>query len=418
MISETVPHELDVFSVNPYQLAIERYEDVHLTPINSYETNNHLEFQLNGHSNIMLSISEISLLASIKVVKGNNGPYMPTDLKQPYLCNNVLSSLFRSCSVFFNQVQVANTSDNFGLAEIISSSLNFSHTTTSSKLSNNGFFTAEDQKDLEEMFKNSKKIQLMTKLNICNTDKLLIPNVSLGIKLGFQQPDFYFVESEAGAKSKIVIDDIRLIVRRFILRDSYVLHMEQMLTEAKATYEWPFIQIVPTTIPAGQSSVSLTSVWNGIRPSFLLLAFLENETYTGSRETNPMKFKHFDLKQACFTVNNENCPKVPFEMNFSDEDQKYGHIFNSLYSALGLQNENVSTVVNRKSFLTDFFFLAKDITPFSTALSSLNDPLDNASIGFNLMFSKPLEKSITVLLFMLLPRKVEISDSRSISVIY
>lgn len=420
MIGEAVVHELDVFSSNSYQLAVERYEDMIYSPINTVDINGFVEFFIHGYPTAMKALNSIYLLATVQLVEADGKLITAAAENAPWLVNGTLMSLFKSGSMYLNNVQIANISDNFGQQEFISMSLNYSSHVASSKLANQGFFPNTEEQKLKDLFKASKQVELMGKINLGNCDKLVIPSVSIGIKLGFQSPDYYIIESaSAKVHAKVILNDIKLVVRHFIIRDPYLLHMEQMLSKGHpAIYEYSYVQTIATTLAANQSSVSLNSVYQGLRPSFLLLAFVDNETYCGTRTTDPMKYKHNNLKSACFIVNNETFPKTPYEMSFSDTEDKTARVFNALNSSLSIANENISTMVDKESFISNSFFIASDISNFSSALTSLSDPLENATIGFNLTFSKPPKKPLTALLFMLLPRKIEISAARNVNLVY
>lgn len=180
-IMELVPPELDLWSVNASQLAIERYEDIAISPINTVDTASLCEFFINGFTTSVKLLSEMYLVGTIQIVKKDGKNYSSADEIQPSFINGGLMSLFRAANLYFNQVLVANQTDNLGIVDYIQNCLNFSGPTISAKLSNQGFYTLDSADGLKTQLENSKKLQLMTRINMCNTEKVLIPNVSVGL---------------------------------------------------------------------------------------------------------------------------------------------------------------------------------------------------------------------------------------------
>lgn len=426
MMSESVPHELDVWNSNPFQLSVSEVEVYEASPINTVDSNNVVEFMINGFPDRMKFLAEIFLVASIQVVKSDGALYTSAETLQPSLSNGILTSLFKSCNVYFNNVLVSSMNDHYGIMEYIHFALNFSPAAAMSKLTGAGFFPADRLTERFDMMKDSKSVEIMSKLNIANTEKLLIPNVSLGIKLTFQNPDFYINEktettgeTATTSSSKLVIKDVKLCVKEAKISDNYLLYMEGMLAKNySANYEWRFGEIVSTTIPANQSSVTVNNLWNGIKPSIVMLAFMKNNQYIGDRSVDSMKFESYGLKSIYFTINNNQYPKMPFTIINSSSEQKFARVFNSLYSSLGSHHENNHVQVERKNFLTDYMFVALDVTSFSTGVSNLNDKLEVVNVGFGATFKEPLTQPLTALMYLYLPRKVEINSARTVHVVY
>lgn len=426
-VSEAVPPELDVFGSRPFQLAVERYDDVPLSPINTLDITSGVEFYSNGFATQLKSLSEIYLVGTIQLVHAATGATYGQNEQQPQLINNSFLSLFKSCSVYLNRTLVQSQSENFGIIEYINNCLNFSSHSAEAKLSNQGFYSPAQDKELTNQLNHSKQVQMMAKLNILNTDKLLLPHVSLGIKFEFQNPSFYLLEriaetdglKRAATATKVNLTDVKLYVRHFTIRAPYLLHIESMLSRKyNAIYEYQSFSVVNTTIPSGQSSFSNNSLWNGLKPSLLLLCFMRNKTFVGDINQDPFIFTHNGLSEVSFTVNNEQYPRDSYTVRTAVNETKYARLFASLYNSLGIASENTSTAVTRDSFIERHFFVVQDISGFSSALTTLKDGLEVVNIGFNATFSVGILAPLTALLFLLLPHKIEIDSSRTVSTIY
>jgi len=425
-MAEYVSPSLDLFSNNPYQLAITETEEEELSPLSTLDLQNSVEFLCHGYASKMKMLDEMYLSCTVQLTKADGSLYAETDALQGYLANGILTSLFKNCSVYFNQTLVYNVNQDFNFINFIQDSLNFSEQAVGNKLSNQGFFTNDQADKLKLHVKNSKVVELYSKLNLINCAKFLVPNCSLGLKLGFATSDFFIVEQSQTANdvtttssSKLIVKDIKLYVKHAVLRETYLLHLETSLAKGvNAVYEFKYPQIVTSTIPANQSSISVSNVFNGIRPCFVLAGFIPNKDYNGSRSSDPMKFSRHGLKSFNFILNGQRTPKKSYEFVINDQESKYARAFNSLYSSLGLAHENTSNLVNRDNFLTDYCFMCCDLTANGNGLSSLNDPLEMVTVGFDAAFDAPLANSLTAIIYVLLPRKVEVQAGRTVNVVY
>lgn len=422
-MGELITPALNFFTEDPVQIAIVGYDDLIVQPVNNVDIGAGIEFFVNGFNDSLKDLSEIHLMATIRLLKSAGDVYKSTE-PQPTLINGGLNSLFKTCSLFLNQVLVQEI-DNYSIISHINNTLNFSAETTQSRMSNQGFFAGSDEEGRLAQLNESKQLQMMTKINIFNSGKYLIPNVSMALKLDFNSPSFYIVEKPngvdgtGGTTSKIEITEVKLIVRHFALRAPFLLHIESALAKkVTAKYCYQYCHAVTCTIGAGASSYSNNSLWNGIRPSLMLLAFLKNSTFVGDPLTDPLIFTPHNLSDVKFTINNLDYPRGGLQFKHDAKESKYARIFHALHSSLGIHSENVSTNVTRDNFLTTNFFVVHDCSNFAQSLSTLREPLSLVNAGISVSFSQALASPLTCVLFMLLPRRVEIDGLRKVKVIY
>lgn len=427
MLQEMVPVNLDVFSSNPIVLAMSSFEDLQLSPVNSLDSSNTIEFFCNGFPEKMKMLNEIYITATMQLLKSDGSKYGKDDDPHGYLTNGILSSLFRSCNLYLNNTLVVGVNENYGIKDFIETSLNFSKSAVSTKLSNQGFYADDDLDSLKNRVKGSKTIELMTKINMINCDKLLLPNVSIGIKLGMNSPDFFINEMSKTASdgsitkssSKLLISEMKIYIRHVTIREPYLIELETKLMQGYlACYEFQHASCISQTIAPGQSSVSVLNMLCGLKPSLLLLTFLKNSQYVGHRDENSLIFSHNNLKSVSFTIDSESCPKIPFELVSNDDEEKYARLFHALHSSLGVANENISSLVNRSNFLTNYFYVLQDISSFGLALSGLSQELKLSTIGFKATFHEALKTSLTAILYVIVPRKIEINSSKTVNIVY
>lgn len=412
---------------NPVQLAIEATEDHSLLPLCGFDgTANVVEFISHASDTKMKLLHHVYLEAKVQIVDKKTGLKVAADMPYGYLCNGGLTSMIKSATLYFNDTIVANYSDNFGILEFIQTSLNYDIITAEAKLGNQGFFTVSDATKQKELFADSKTIQMLAKINCFNTEKFLIPGVTVRWKFVLQPQNFYLVEQkktvasvEKTSDSLVKLSDLKLHVRHVTMRSEFLLDLEMRLSKGNlACYESKTAQLLSTTIAASQRSFSTNSLFNGLTPSYALFCIMENAAYNGSTAHDPMIFQSHGITNFNFIVNHKNVPLHPMEIINTAGEESYASAFQGLYDSLGIAFDNNSCCVLKENFLTHGFFLAQDLTKARCGLTTLNEPLESCNLGFSVTFKSTTSKALTALVYLLQQKKVVINGNRDVRVVY
>jgi hypothetical protein len=419
-VTQFISPELEVFSSNPHQIAIDKMEDYVYQPINSTDNTNIVEFQVLGSSDRMKILDQIYLEGTLQMLKDDKTDYEAGD-KMGHLLRGGLTSIIKSCTVYFNDVMVMNFNDHYGFIEFLQNTLSYSTDTIKARLGTYGYFVAGD-KSLASRMDASKKVTFCAKLNCLNFDRYLLPNVTIRIKLVLQGNSFCVVENKDDknvySKSHLKVSEMKLIVPNVTVKSDYLFDIERRLMKQPAIYETKFGEVFTTTIPRGQTSFSIQSLYTSQRPSFVALCLQPNEIFGGNSKSDPFIFKTQGVKQFNFLVDHVNVPVTPLNIINDDEEVDYYRAFQNIYKTLGLRNENRSCAVNETNFLTDYFFLTEDISKGNVGVSSITEGLETVNLGFNLVFKKALSEPMTVVMFCLLNRKIAITHDRQIHLVY
>lgn len=274
------------------------------------------------------------------------------------------------------------------------------------------------------MSKNSVVFELYGKVNLINVSKLLLPGVSLSIRLNLENPDFFIKEAkftnntvETKTDSILKIDSAKLYVRHTVPSTDIILAHERLLSAGRsAIYEYKRGEIYTQTIAAGTNNLNVLNLYQGPKPSLIVFGMVSNEAYSGSRMKDPFLFTSQNLKSFNFVINGSSRPVNPYDIQMDDSHSCYNHVFSKVFESLGYHNTDHSNLVTRENFKNHFLIL-EDLSNFNISLSDINEPSENVNIGVSGTFSKTLKETITCVLYLLIPSRFEVSGNRRVTLV-
>lgn len=149
------------------------------------------------------------------------------------------------------------------------------------------------------------------------SERYLIPNLTVNIKLFRSSPNFY-LHGDAAAVArgfKIVFDELELYAN-FIETIPSVLSLQlkkhqsepvRMILSKAGTRRYD--------LEAGKHGKNF-ELSRGPIPKQLILCFLKSTSYLGDMRTSPFHFEHFNMSSIQLRVNADNVPSSPMRFNF------------------------------------------------------------------------------------------------------
>lgn len=97
---EVTKSELNLFSIDPTQTAIDGGMYIYYHPISSISNSNTVDFHISGSGDEYLDLSNSRLFVQLCIENANGESLADTSKCAPV--NNLMSSLFSKCQVYFN----------------------------------------------------------------------------------------------------------------------------------------------------------------------------------------------------------------------------------------------------------------------------------------------------------------------------
>ncbi|KAK3910211.1 LOW QUALITY PROTEIN: hypothetical protein KUF71_004085 [Frankliniella fusca] len=256
----------------------------------------------------------------------------------------------------------------------------------------------------------SRKFEMMgpLHLDICNTDRLLLNNCTLRIKLIRSHDAFALMSTKSTEKIKLL--DVKLYVRRVNILPLFCLlvlkfwknHLQNILVDIKTV-----------TIAQGMLSETIDNLFINQLPQRVIIGFVDNRAYNGDYTRNLYNFQHFHLNYLLLHVDGQAVPSHPLTPDFSED--LYMECYNTLFSGTGIDEGNGMSWSDYPKENTLFVF---DLSPDLSASEPHWNLQRQITIRLDLRFAEPLAQPINCVVYAEFQNLIEIDNDRNVMVDY
>ena len=142
--------------------------------------------------------------------------------------------------------------------------------------------------------------------------KPLINFITMNLTL-HKNKDEYLIMSNSNNAYKVVIEDVKLRLRRIKVADA----LYNSLWKSDIVYPISEIKTREFLTHGGGKSWNITGVSSGKLPQRMVLAFCSHSAISGDSKQNPFNFKNFGLSSLAVIVNGNAIDGGPLEMDYS-----------------------------------------------------------------------------------------------------
>lgn len=190
-------------------------------------------------------------------------------------------------------------------------------------------------------------------------DRLLIINVNVRIRLSRSKTAFCLMTDDPTLQMSIY--QAVLTVRKVKVNPKIMLAHAAVIDKTTIKYPIRRIETKSFTLNAGLYSKTLDNVSMGPLPKRIVFAFVESKAFNGDLKLNCFNFQHFNLSKVSVTIDGEEAPYSPLEMNF--DDKLYQKAYYSLFSGLDRAFLDSGNYIGRKEYAGEYAMFAFDLTP-------------------------------------------------------
>ena len=223
-----------------------------------------------------------------------------------------------------------------------------------------------------------------------NTDDFLIhtPNyperTAVDPKDGTQQVVTY---KQNQSTYRLVVVDIRLYTVCVDVVQSLQNAISKQLESVSAKY--PMRRVEVRSVFLGKGRQHLThNIFQTVIPRRVIVGFVKNQAFSGSRYNSPFLFEHANLRSICVEANGTSFPATPYQFDF--ERKQYVRGFVDMYQGLGLLDNELPISITMDKFSYGWTFFVIPLT------SSLKDPygtfevIRNGTTVIKCTFNRPI----------------------------
>ena len=279
---ECVKTELDLFSVPPTQVSLEKGLWIDHQPVSSVADGGPITFLCPGTEDYV-DLSKTILVVRAKVTKANGDDLDADD--HVGIINNFLHSLFKQVDVFLKEKQVTQATGTYAYRAYLETLLNYGPAAKESQLTAAMFYKdtagkmdAADPtlaannananlglKNRYEFNKESGVIEMAGPLfcDVFKSERLLLSFVDLKVILNRNIDAFCIMSDIDGATHKVKLTEAYLKVRKVKVSPSVSIAHELALKKGPAIYPVRRVECKTFIIPTGNPSLRKDNLYNG-----------------------------------------------------------------------------------------------------------------------------------------------------------
>ncbi|XP_063976546.1 uncharacterized protein F54H12.2-like [Diachasmimorpha longicaudata] len=219
--------------------------------------------------------------------------------------------------------------------------------------------------------KGGKAFDLLGHLHcdVFNQDKFLMNGVELRVRLIRAKDDFCLMDDSA-LNYKLRIVEASLIVRRVKLSPGILIAHAKKLAKTSAKYPLTRVEVKSFVLHNGIMGETIDNAILGQLPKRIILGFVENASFNGSRKKNPFNFQNFGINFLCLNVDGRQVPTKPLQPSFTSGVCLDVEAFNTLFAGTGTHFSDHGNSISHAGYSHGFCLFAYDLTPDLSASSA------------------------------------------------
>ncbi|GBM74073.1 Uncharacterized protein F54H12.2, partial [Araneus ventricosus] len=345
--------ELELFSPEKIQLAIDSSSFVEIHPIASISDSSTIEFQITGLGDAYFDLSHVLLNIQAKILKADATAFTAADNCGPI--NYLLNTMFSECHISLNDRQISSES-NYAYKTYLQSILFHSESSQKNFLRAGMFYkdtpdafddtdlTADGKnKGLQHRFERVKKGKIFDMCGMLHIDlgtqpRLLISGTTIRVRL-LKAKDNFSLLAKTG-DFRLQIENISLFIRKCDVSSSIIIAHEKALEQALVQMPFTRIETKTFTLGSGLKSVIIPNAMNGILPSRMILGLVSNAAFNGYFKQNPFNFKNYNLSSISLSENGVQIPMSAYTPSY--KNNLFARNYLSLFTDLGQHDTNIT----------------------------------------------------------------------------
>ena len=457
--------EVDLFSIPPTQLSLEKGRWIEYRPLSSVQNNDSaITFVIAG-TDEYLDLSKTILFVEGRVVEGTDA-ILDSGQASIAPVNNFLHSLFRQVDVYLNGKQVTPAMGTYAYRSYLETLLNYDVSAKQSQLSSAMYYkdTAGEMDEAgslpgsttityveadtvggsspaktfslpvpgtgnqgfakrHKFIENSKKFTLSGPIftDVFMSDRLLINMLDLKVVLNRSYNEFCLMDKNSTSKNpKVELTDVVLKIRKVKVDQAIRDSTEVLLKQTPAIYPVRRVVCKALSIAPGLPNVRLDNIFSGLVPTSFVLGLVDSNAYTGKYGKNPFNFHHYDISSITLSVNGEEIPfkqlrlKFPTARNKRDKTVDYIQAYNTLFSGTGKMFSNMGLDITRDDYPEGYTLFAFDLTPDMCNTADYFNTVQRGTLSVDLTFDTDTPEAISMVCYSDFENIIRIDSERNV----
>ena len=427
---EAQPSGLSLFTVPPYQSAVERmyFQEVRS---NSQLTGSIIDMEITGkHGMEYVDLKRSKLYVKAKIVKGDGKDLLATEYVGPI--NLFLQSMFSQVEVTMQGKLVTSTTSHYPYKAMIQTLLSYGNSAKKSQLTsqlwskdvpghlddndvNGGGNAALNQRS--SYFSQSKTVDMEGPLyhDLFHMDRLILNQVAVNVRLTRARPEFCLVTKEAVPNYKVIIEDIVLKACKVQINPALIYGHAEILKSVNAKYPFTKTEVKQIAIAKGTVNFDQDQLFQNLRPNRVVVGFVNAVGVAGDYTKNPFNFQHFNLNQIGLFVDNVPVSGNVMRLNFNPSSGRtIIPAFNNMFDVTDKWMRDSGNQLSRNDFAGGYALYCFEIEPNFGDDGTYLHLLKQGNVRLEVQFSSALADAISCIVYAEYPGYFEINAARYI----
>ena len=442
--------EVDLFSVPPTQLSLEKGRWIDYRPLSSVENPDSAITFLIAGTDEYIDLSKTILYVEGKVTDGNGDALSGGTQTNVAPVNNFLHSLFKQVDVYLNGKQVTPAMGTYPYRSYIETLLNYDVSAKNSQLSSALYFkdtaghmdesgalpstttityVESDTHQSEtkavpktvsipvpgtgnqgfakrhEYIKGSKTFVLTGPIfsDVFMSDRLLLNMLNLKVVLNRSSNAFCLMDTNSDGNKvnpKVKLTDVVLKIRKVKVDQTVSDATELILKQTPALYPIRRVECKALTIPIGLPGVRQDNIFSGIIPKSFVFGLVDASSYSGENNKNPYNFQHFKVKTVTLSVNGEEIPFKQLVLDYTTAKAiDFIQAYNTLFSGTGKMYANTGLDITREEYAGGYTLYAFDLTPDMCNTPDYFNAVQRGSLSVDITFDGQTKAPINMVCY-------------------
>ena len=462
--------EVDLFSVPPTQLSLEKGRWIDYRPLSSVENPDSAITFLIAGTDEYLDLSKTILYVEGKIMN-NDGKTALSGGGQTSVApvNNFLHSLFKQVDVYLNGKQVTPAMGTYAYRSYIETLLNYDVSAKKSQLSsalyfkdtagemdevgalpssetityNKGGGTSATDKTVSipvpgtgnqgfanrhKFIENGNQFVLSGPIfsDVFMSDRLLLNMLNLKVVLNRSPNTFCLMDkNETLINPKVKLTDVVLRIRKVKVDQAINDATETMLKQTPALYPIRRVECKVLTIPNSLPGVRQDNIFSGVIPKSFVFGLVNVDAANGVYDKNPYNFAHFGVHTVSLTANGEEIPFKQLTLKYpkdadgeidpaTDKEVDFIQAYNTLFSGTGKIYANTGLDITREEYAGGYALYAFDLTPDMCNTTDYFNAVQRGSLSVAITFDEAPKAPIAMVCYGDFENVIRIDSERNV----
>ena len=364
--------ELDLFTVPPTQVGIERGSWVEIFPINTVTSEGPYQFRVSADP-LLLDLSSNYIHMVVEVCKADGSAAAKTATNYSVSPINLFGkTFFKQVKVWLNSKLAYDSNDTYMYRAYIETLLSFGsdaknsqlQTSLYSKDTSGKFESVENQghKFRGAYIDDGRKMEVVGPIHadIFNQNRLMLNNMEVQLELHRNSNAFSLFSTETNADYRIKVISMTWFVRKVEILKSIALGIEARLSRQAAKYPIRRIVVRTVHVDGGRRDTPNNVLFNGQIPRRVIVGCVEKDAFFGSYSKNPFNFKPFGIRSAQVTAGDIVYPRNPAVLDFAHG--LYTRAYLGLFDAINWSNADKGNAISYSDYADGYTLLGFDLS--------------------------------------------------------